>query len=47
MLVRVRRAKELKIILESPYTDKKIKDRLSNKEWSGKLVSQQLSHLFN
>ena len=46
-LVRVRPREEMRSILSKPELDEAVKQRLGNKEWSPKLISQQLSHLFN
>ncbi len=47
LLVRTREPKEMKKILSNEVIDEKVKERLSKNNWSSKLVSQQLSHLFN
>ena len=47
LLVRVRRPKEIKTCIANRNSDRNLGDKLIRKEWSPKLVSQQLGHVFN
>lgn len=47
LLIRVREPKEFKEVLKEKSVDRQVKDRLAEKKWTPKLVSQQIAHAFN